>query len=272
MNNNLVSIIMPAYNATTYIADAIESVLHQTHPHWELLIINDGSKDNTEEIIKPFLSDSRIQYFKQENKGVSAARNVGLKNMKGDYFCFLDADDVLPPNSLADRLKIFQTNSQVKYVDGVVEKKDHSLKQILLIYIPAFPLAHPLSDLVRLTGRSFFGSSWMIKREPDQQYQFQTGLTHSEDLLFYMQIARKGGLYGYTSEVIYQYRNNLSSAMSNLEGLEKGYWQVYKTIKDWQEVKGKDLFVYKMKVRKIMFLSYLNKGAIIKAIRAVFRK
>src|SRR5690606_24934270 len=145
MNNNLVSIIMPAYNATTYIADAIESVLHQTHPHWELLIINDGSKDNTEEIIKPFLSDSRIQYFKQENKGVSAARNVGLKNMKGDYFCFLDADDVLPPNSLADRLKIFQTNSQVKYVDGVVEKKDHSLKQILLIYIPAFPLAHPLS-------------------------------------------------------------------------------------------------------------------------------
>lgn len=262
---------MPAYNAAPYITEAIESVLHQTHTHWELLIINDGSKDNTEEMIKPFLADSRIQYFKQENKGVSAARNVGLKNMKGDYFCFLDADDVLPPNSLAARLSVFQANSQIKFVDGVVEKKDYLLKQVLQIYTPTFPLANPLSDLVRLTGRSFFGSSWMFKRDPNWQYQFQSELTHSEDLLFYMQLTREGGLYSYTNETIYQYRNNPGSAMGNLEGLEKGYWQVYRTIKDWEEVKRTNLWVYKMKVRKIMFLSYLNNRTIFKAIRAVFK-
>ncbi len=269
--NSLISIIMPAYNAATYIADAIESVIHQTYPHWELIVINDGSLDETEEIINPFLFDNRIQYFKHENNGVSAARNAGLKNMKGNYFCFLDADDVLPPNSLAARLSVFQTDLQIKFVDGVVEKKDHSLKQVVQLYTPTFPLANPLSDLIRLTGRSFFGPSWMFKREPDQHYLFQSELTHSEDLLFYMQSAREGGLYGYTSEVIYQYRNNPSSAMSNLEGLEKGYWQVYGTIKDWQEVKRKDLWVYKMKVRKIMFLSYLNYGDFLKAMRAVFK-
>lgn len=268
---SLISVIMPAYNAEVYIVEAIESILNQTWSNWELLIVNDGSMDCTEEAIKPFLSDNRIKYFKHENKGVSAARNVGLKNIKGNYFCFLDADDVLPPNSLAARLSVFKTNLQIKFVDGVVEKKDHSLKQVVQLFTPTFPLANPLSDLIRLTGRSFFGLSWMFKREPEQHYLFQSELTHSEDLLFYMQSAREGGLYGYTSEVIYQYRNNPSSAMSNLEGLEKGYWQVYKTIKHWKEVKRTDLWVYKMKVKKIMYLSYLKKGAISKAIKAVVK-
>src|SRR5687767_1726855 len=106
MQNNqhpLVSIIMPAFNAEKFIEAAIQSVLDQTYSNIELIIINDGSSDRTEEKIFKFNANC-IRYFKQENKGVSAARNQGLENMRGDFFCFLDADDIYPLNSIASRM------------------------------------------------------------------------------------------------------------------------------------------------------------------------
>ena len=97
--NNLVSIIMPAYNVEKHIASSISSVLNQSYNNWELIIINDGSTDETEQTIKLF-KDKRIKYFKKQNGGVSSARNLALIKMQGDYFCFLDADDRLTKNSL----------------------------------------------------------------------------------------------------------------------------------------------------------------------------
>ena len=87
MTDALVSILMPVYNAEAFISEAITSVIRQSHKNWELLIVNDGSTDRSKNIIHSF-PDKRIQYFEQQNRGVSVARNVGLKNMKGDYFCF----------------------------------------------------------------------------------------------------------------------------------------------------------------------------------------
>jgi glycosyltransferase involved in cell wall biosynthesis len=113
---------MPAYNAEKYIAEAINSVLNQSYPEFELLVINDGSSDQTAKIIRSFF-DSRIKYFKQNNQGVSSARNTGLENMKGVYFCFLDADDVMPQDSLKSRLEIFNSNNKIDFVDGKVRKK-----------------------------------------------------------------------------------------------------------------------------------------------------
>ncbi|MBK8309957.1 MAG: glycosyltransferase family 2 protein [Chitinophagaceae bacterium] len=83
----LISVIMPAYNVSFYIADSIQSVVDQTYSNWELLIINDGSTDNTAEVVQKF-TDPRIRYFEKENGGVSSARNVGLDEMKGDFFAF----------------------------------------------------------------------------------------------------------------------------------------------------------------------------------------
>jgi glycosyltransferase involved in cell wall biosynthesis len=92
----LVSIIIPTYNCAPYIHEAIESVLAQTYKNNEIIVVDDGSTDNTQEIIRPFLK--KILYIKQENSGPSAARNVGIKKSKGDYIAFLDADDhYLPP-------------------------------------------------------------------------------------------------------------------------------------------------------------------------------
>lgn len=103
MNSPLVSVIMPAYNAQKYIAESIESVIGQTYLNWELLIVDDGSTDHTASIIKQYqLKDNRIQYFYQKNGRQGKAKNTAIKNSKGDYIAFLDADDLW----LAEKLKV----------------------------------------------------------------------------------------------------------------------------------------------------------------------
>ena len=90
-----ISFIIPTYNRSGIINRAIESVLAQTDPVWELIIIDDGSTDNTKKNINKYLSDARIQYQYQPHSGVSAARNLGVKLAEGDYVIFLDSDDYL---------------------------------------------------------------------------------------------------------------------------------------------------------------------------------
>lgn len=93
-NAGLVSVIMPAYNAQEFIAEAIQSVLAQTYTHWELIIINDGSTDQTQIIAQQFAEqDQRIRLITQKNQGVSTARNTGLSQAQGGYISFIDSDD-----------------------------------------------------------------------------------------------------------------------------------------------------------------------------------
>ncbi len=93
------SVIIPAYNAESFIQSSIDSVLSQTRDDYEIVVVDDGSNDHTAEIIKS-IDDFRIRYIYQENKGVSAARNTGIRNAKGEYICFLDADDLWKPHHL----------------------------------------------------------------------------------------------------------------------------------------------------------------------------
>ncbi|RDY32019.1 glycosyltransferase family 2 protein [Lachnotalea glycerini] len=94
MSNPLVSIIMPCYNRANKISNAIESILNQIYLNWELIVVDDGSSDNTKLVVSKFLCDKRIQYVElDKNYGVSKARNEGLKRSKGDYISFLDSDD-----------------------------------------------------------------------------------------------------------------------------------------------------------------------------------
>jgi len=95
MSDQLVSIIMPAYNAEKYIAASIESVIQQTYTYWELLIVDDGSTDQTAAIIKHYTSvDKRIKYFFQENGRQGKAKNLAIANSSGIFIAFLDADDL----------------------------------------------------------------------------------------------------------------------------------------------------------------------------------
>ncbi|NVJ47564.1 MAG: glycosyltransferase [Cytophagia bacterium] len=105
--NPKISVIIPFFNAEKTLPRAMESILIQEGVDWELILVNDGSRDNSEELVKSFLFDSRIFYFKQKNKGVCAARNLGSFKAKGDWLIFLDSDDEIEKslfNILADSI------------------------------------------------------------------------------------------------------------------------------------------------------------------------
>ncbi len=99
------SIIIPSYNDAGRLPRAVKSVLSQEITNWQLIIVDDGSTDNTEEVVKDFLQDSRINFLKKENAGVSAARNTGASKSEGDYLVFLDSDDEIQPGTLKDYQK-----------------------------------------------------------------------------------------------------------------------------------------------------------------------
>lgn len=92
----LVSIIVPCYNQGQYLGEALDCVLAQTYSNWEVIIVDDGSTDNSAEVAKAYIAkDSRIHYFHQSNAGPSAARNYGVRESKGEHIQFLDGDDKL---------------------------------------------------------------------------------------------------------------------------------------------------------------------------------
>jgi len=96
----MVSVIIPAYNYGRFLSETLDSVLRQSYDDFECIIVDNGSTDNTSDIILPYLQDTRFKYIKQENLGVSVARNVGLKQAKGEYILFLDADDLIEKDKL----------------------------------------------------------------------------------------------------------------------------------------------------------------------------
>ena len=98
--NILVSIIMPTFNNSNFINESIQSVINQKFIFWELIIVDDGSTDNTSNIINNYLYDKRIKYFYQENNGPAVARNYGISKASGKYLAFLDSDDLWRPNKL----------------------------------------------------------------------------------------------------------------------------------------------------------------------------
>lgn len=102
----LVSVIIPVYNVAPYLREALDSVIHQTYRNLEILIVDDGSTDESGSICDEYLSDPRVTVIHQENKGLSNARNVGLDLMTGEYVGFLDPDDAFHPGFIEELLKI----------------------------------------------------------------------------------------------------------------------------------------------------------------------
>jgi len=109
-----VSVIIPTYNRANLLPRAINSVLNQTFRDFEIVVVDDGSTDNTREILEPFIKSNQIRYFYQKNKGPSAARNLGIKNSKGEYIAFLDSDDEWLPEKLEKQIKLFENSKDKK--------------------------------------------------------------------------------------------------------------------------------------------------------------
>lgn len=122
MNNGLVSIIMPSYNTAGFIKETVESVLAQSYSDWELIIVDDCSTDNTDEIVGQYLSDNRIRYIKNDkNSGAAVSRNRALREAKGKWIAFLDSDDLWEPEKLEKQIDFMSENgyhfSYTNYVE-----------------------------------------------------------------------------------------------------------------------------------------------------------
>lgn len=110
-NKGLVSIVMPSYNTEKYIAESIESVLAQTYPYWELIIVDDCSTDASDAAVAPYLADTRIRYLKNEtNSGAAVSRNYALREAKGKWIAFLDSDDTWEPEKLEKQIDFMERN------------------------------------------------------------------------------------------------------------------------------------------------------------------
>ena len=126
----LVSIITPTYNRADFIEQAVNSVLAQTYTCFELLIVDDGSTDNSRDLIEPALADARVRYFHQENQGQSVARNLALSEAKGSFICFLDSDNYWPEDKLAHQVELFRQYPDYDVIYGDVVVIDENDREV----------------------------------------------------------------------------------------------------------------------------------------------
>lgn len=136
--NPLISVITPTYNRANYLHEAIDSVLNQSYSNFEHLIIDDGSTDNTEELVACYLNSQKVRYFYQENQGQSVARNKGVTQAKGEFICFLDSDDRWKLHKLKASLAAFEQHPEVDVVYGDYEFIDQHGKKLKLKNMPRY--------------------------------------------------------------------------------------------------------------------------------------
>ena len=163
-NYPTVSVIIPTYNRAHLIGRAIKSVLNQTYQDFEIIVVNDGSTDNTEEVVKSF-SDKRIKYiWHEKNKGAAAARNTGIKIAKGEYIAFQDSDDEWFPNKLEKQMKIFKKESPNL---GIVYTGFYRIKDSEKKYIPSHEIVKKEGSIYEelLKGSFITTQSILVRKE-----------------------------------------------------------------------------------------------------------
>ena len=126
-----VSLVIPVYNVEKYIRQCLESVIDQTLKDIEIIIVNDGTRDNSMEIVEEYISDERIKIINKENGGLSSARNTGILAAQGKYICFIDSDDFIEKTMMEELYnKIEETNSDVTDSDVFLyDNKIHEIKE-----------------------------------------------------------------------------------------------------------------------------------------------
>jgi glycosyltransferase involved in cell wall biosynthesis len=181
----LVSIIIPTYNYAGFLHRAIQSCLNQSYKPVEIIVIDDGSTDNTKEIVQSY--GDKIVYIRQENSGVSSARNSGLEHAAGDFIAFLDADDYLTENAIEIRLKALMQNPYA----GAVVTETYSQKNESLSYKPGFKTDNVSDKFYEdlLLGKFPFGTcAALIRSAIAKQFRFLTGISNGEDVVYFTKI------------------------------------------------------------------------------------
>lgn len=207
-----ISVIMPIYNASKYLAESIESVLKSTYPNLELVLVNDGSTDASEEICKHYSENHRVVYVYQDNAGSQIARTTGIARATGEYIAFCDSDDRVMPNmyaSLAEAIEQYNLDfaacgfrrEQFDEVTGIEQYKvvDGSENVIKSIY----------------SGCGGYLWNKLYKKECLPLVSFDPAINLGEDGLYNLRLASKLTRVAYTTTPMYYYRQNETSVTNS---------------------------------------------------------
>lgn len=244
MQPSTVSVIIPVYNCERYIGEAIRSVQAQTFPAFEIIIVDDGSTDETRRALQPF-SDS-IRYFHQPHSGVGSARNLGLAHSSGDLIAFLDADDLWLPDKLQLQIDFLRQHPDyaLVYTDmsmfdeaGVIHE---SVKQWLGMTLPRGWIFRQL-----FAETLFAADSVMVRRQCLERVgNFDTSLLSGEDYHMWLRLARRYQ-FGYIDQPLLMYRQHpgmTTRTLGNANALPNGIpWEavvIEKIIELYPEIRN----------------------------------
>jgi len=266
----MVSIIIPTYNRAHLIEETLNSIIIQSYKNWECIIIDDGSSDNTLDLLELYvLKDSRFKYYSRPNKikkGVTACRNYGYKLSKRDYVCWFDSDDIMPVDSLKDRIEILKKND-FDFVLGKImnfnvdcnilfDEKKSSLNNIPV---------NPAGEYIY--GNFWFQTSVPIfkKRFLDKfNRHFDENLTYHDEAEFFVRLLLNNPNFIYVDSVVTLRRIHLDSlrvGVNTLEKSEKILFDQYGYFKIWKSFK-KNKYYYDEKIHA--FFKYYFKYWIVK--------
>jgi teichuronic acid biosynthesis glycosyltransferase TuaG len=220
----LISIIMPAYNCESYIEIAVRSVMQQSYPNWELLVLDDGSSDRTPAIVQTLcLEDERIRLIKNPaNMGVAKTRNYGLDLSQGDYVAFLDSDDRWHPDKLAIQMqRMEQERAHLSYTSyAIINNEGKSCKNDYIV-----PPCIMFDDLLK---QNVLGcSTVMLSGEVARRYRFATDFYH-EDYCLWLNILRGGYRAVGCPEVLTDWRLIVNSRSFDKRKSALNRWRIYR--------------------------------------------
>lgn len=206
--NDLVSIIMPSYNTEKYISESIASVQKQSYADWELIIVDDCSTDNTDEIVKPFLSDKRIKYIKNEtNSGAAVSRNRALREAKGKWIAFLDSDDLWMPDKLQKQVAFMQDNDYHFSYTNYIEIDENSQ-----------PNGRSVTGPKKITRHGMYNYCWMgcltVMYDVDTIGLIQIAdIKKNNDYAMWLKACRKADCY-LLNQTLAKYRSGRAGSIS----------------------------------------------------------
>lgn len=262
--SKLVSIIIPVYNAEKYLDDCLTSVISQSYKDIEIIVINDGSTDNTREIVEKFKKqDNRIKVIHQENSGPSAARNRGMEESEGDYIQFVDADDVL--NKHSTEIMMNKCNGSDLVIGRIYErdninksnKKDSfNIKRDYLLSVENFVSVFPKLFREKLINSPC--NKLYDKRIIDRNnIKFPLKVNNGEDLVFNLQYIKASNRIKIIQDIVYEYRK------INKNSLTLGYKDNYLDNRS---------YVFDSLISFIKEMNWLNNKLIIHFIEKTFTK
>ena len=186
-----VSVVIPTYGHRDYILATLDSVFSQDYTDYEIIVVNDGSPDDTEALLHPLVKAGRIRYLRQENQGQGAARNHGLRAAQGEYVALLDDDDLLPPDKLRWQVAVLDAQPETVLVYG-----PHMLLLADGSIAPAPPAAHPTGQVYRAFLEEYCimspGQTLIRRRDLEGVGGFDPDLWGVDDWDLYLRLAQRG--------------------------------------------------------------------------------